>query len=97
MMFYMTIFRVFLLALMVKALLAIERPFVCSGFYAFARFLFFLLLPSVAFLPALILGAIVFGTSSLYFWLLDQFDPGSGIWWAIFVVGILVCFFTGLL
>lgn len=96
-MFWIVIFRVLLLATLVKVLLDIERPFVCSGFYAAVRFVFFLLLTSGAFLPALILGVIVLVTASVYFWLLNALDPGGGTWWAIFVLGVIVSFTTGLL
>jgi hypothetical protein len=40
---------------------------------------------SAALLIALIVGAISFG----YFWLLNRFE-GSGVWWALLVLGVLL-------
>lgn len=96
-MFYILIFRVLLLAALIRFLLEFERPFLCAGIYAGARFILVLLLLSGAFLPALLVTAIVFAAASAYFWLLNRFDPGSMTWWAILVTGLVAGFFTGLL
>lgn len=96
-MFHILIFRVLLLAALIRFLLEFERPFLCAGIYAGARFILMLLLLSGAFLPALLGTAIVFAAASAYFWLLNRFDPGSMEWWAILITGLVAGFFTGLL
>ncbi len=96
-MFYILMFRVLLLAGLIRFLLEFERPFLCAGMYAGARFILMLLLLSGAFLPALLGTAIVFAAASAYFWLLNRFDPASMEWWAILIIGLVAGFFTGVL
>jgi hypothetical protein len=85
------IIKFVLLAALVRILLITDNPLLCSGIYT--AVVFILSLVGGAPLPAiLIVCAIVFGVSFLYFYLLNRFDSGTVIWWVIAIAGALLIF-----
>ncbi len=81
--------QILLLVGLVKLLIETEKPFVCSGIYAGAHLLFGMLLSAET--SAVIVGTLIsFGLASLYFWLLQRSEAGSGMWWAWLVGGLLI-------
>lgn len=81
--------RVLILAALVRLLLATEKPFLCSTLYVLPRALFEL--AAGASMEALALSCgLAWGLASLYFWLLNRFDSGTGLWWTIAIVGLAI-------
>lgn len=83
------VFKVALLAALVKMLLATRSPFLCAGIYAMAGLIiaFF----SGATLETVILGtAISFLLASIYFWLLHRHEDTTLLFWGIFITGVFV-------
>jgi hypothetical protein len=85
----MLFIKAIMLASLIRLLLATSKPFLCSGIYTGVS-LFFGLVTGAKFLPLLIGSTIVFGLTSLYFWLLDRFEDNTGLFWLIAVLGILI-------
>lgn len=81
--------RILILAALVRLLLATEKPFVCSTLYVLPRVLFELAVGASMEALALSCG-LAWILASLYFWLLNHFDSGTGIWWAIAIAGLAV-------
>ena len=84
------IYRIFLLAVLVRLLIASDKPFLCSALYAGVIFIFGLIVGP--FLAALISAGIAFLLTSIYFWLLDRFDSSPLLWWLIAVAGIPITY-----
>ena len=83
-----TIVYIFLLFGLIRLLIVIKQPFLCSGIYTGVT-LFFGLLAGGGVLRALIVAPIIFALSSLYFWLLARFES-SALFWVIALVGIVI-------
>lgn len=79
--------NIIFLVTLIRLLIMTDQPFLCSGIYAFLVF-FFGLITGTPFLDMLIVAAIAFALSSLYFWLLNRFE--GFIWWIIMVVGVFI-------
>ena len=85
----MMLIRIFLIIALIKLLIDTEKPLLCAGIYGAASFVLGLWgLPAEM---AAIRGAIGFGLSFVYFWLLDKFEE-SGFFWVIMIVGIVIGF-----
>ena len=82
--------KIFLLAVLVRLLIATDKPFLCSGLYAGVIFIFGLILGP--FQAALVSAAVGFLLTSIYFWLLDRFDTSPVLWWIIAVVGVPITY-----
>lgn len=85
--------KIFLLVGILKLLMAIGRPFLCSGLYTGAFLLFGLLkvFGGVMSVLSLAIGVvIIFGLSSLYFWALDRI--GDGMWWWVVLLSGMFLF-----
>ncbi len=88
----MIIFKVILLASLIRLLIAADKPFLCSGIYTFGIFalgLLSVLSGQAPFLALLIGAAIVFVLSSLYFWLLYRIGEGLW-WWIVLILGVVI-------
>ena len=81
------ILKIIFLVTLIRLLIMTDQPFLCSGIYAFLV-LFFGLIMGNPFLNVLILTAIAFVLSSLYFWLLNRFE--GFFWWIIMIVGFFL-------
>jgi hypothetical protein len=78
----------FVLLVACVKLVSIGGPKLAAGVFTVGKVAIALLLGNglgAALLIALIVGAISFG----YFWLLNQLD-GSGVWWVLLVLGVLL-------
>lgn len=85
------IYKFFLLAVLIRLLLATDKPFLCSGLYAGVALIFGLAFDGQVF-PALVTFGIQFALASLYFWWLNRLDTGSIMWWVVAVLGIPIGF-----
>lgn len=83
------ILRIVFLGALVKILLETEKPFLCSGIYAFIGFLFRLIV-GIPLLNTLISTAISFALASLYFWLLNRFSESGWLFWLILIFGLAI-------
>ena len=83
---------VIILGALVKLNMTIEKPHIPASIYAVISLIFGFLLGGHA-LAVLISAPINFGLSLLFFWLLKKAE-GSGSWWAVLIIGILI--FLGL-
>jgi hypothetical protein len=83
------IIKFVLLAVLIRLLLATDKPFLCSGIYAGVALLLGLIFGN-PFLAVLIHAAISFLLASLYFWLLDKLEGSEVLWWLVAIVGILI-------
>ena len=80
------IFNILFLCSLLRLLISTDQPFLCSGLYAGGLFVLGLVFGG-PFVPLLIVLAIRFALSSLYFWLLDRFSEGI-LWWVIMILGL---------
>jgi len=81
--------KIFIIAGLVKFLLATNKPGLCAALYTAFSFLLSLFLMHVGF-PILLLRAVIsFGFAYLYFRLLDRFED-SGWFWFILVLGLAI-------
>lgn len=81
------IFKIIILAALLKILRISESPLFCSSIYAGIALIFGFLF-SGSFLAALIGAVIAFALSSLYFWLLHKTD--GVVWWLIMLGGLFI-------
>ena len=81
--------RVLMIGASIMILLQTERPAVCAGIYAGAH-MFFALMLGASWLVILVGGAIAFGLTFLYFWLLCCIDHGSALWWLVLIMGLAI-------
>lgn len=87
--------QIIIILALVRLLTATNRPFLCAGIYTGVRFIFsfFSMLDSdsvwIGLLWLLVGTVIVFGLSSLYFWLLERTD-GSPLWWVVLIGGAFI-------
>ncbi len=88
----MIIYKFLLLVMLVRVLIATDKPFLCSGIYGGVMFLTGLVF-SQPFLHLLIYSAIGFALACLYFWLLDRLDGNEVFWWLVAIVGIGLIYF----
>lgn len=85
------------LPMMLKVLSKTQRPFLCATFYFLCMLtngLMFDLAFGASWQSVAISGAVAYGESALYFWLLNEFDGADNIYWPIWVVGFLAILFT---
>lgn len=88
---FAVIFQIALLAALVRVLLALRSPFLCSTIYVGAC-LIFALLTGVGFENALVVSAIKFAVTSIYFWFLNRYEEQTLIFWSILVPGVFIAF-----
>ncbi len=80
-------FKILLLASLVKLLLNTQNFLLCSGIYAVFVTVLGLVF-GIGLLPSLIMGLVVMGASTLYFWLLMKFEDRRLLWWCICILGM---------
>lgn len=85
------IVKILLLVILVRLLLATQKPLLCAGLYTGITFLLGLAL-GASFPTLLIRGGIGFAMASLYFWLLNRFEDDLVIFFIITGAGILIAF-----
>ncbi len=83
------IIKFVLLAVLIRLLLATDKPFLCSGIYAGVAFLLGLIFGH-PFLSVLTHAAISFVLASVYFWLLDRLEGSEVLWWLVAIVGVVI-------
>ena len=84
------IFGVLWLVLCIKALIMVERPFLCAALYSIpAALLGFMTGRSVLFVGLDMIFRL--GYTSFWFWLLDKFSE-SFLYWFILLLGIIAPF-----
>ena len=83
--------KIMLLAGLAKLLIDMEQPFLCAGLYTVARVgyaaLFGINLPTL-----LVLAAIIFALTALYYWLLDKLEGAGVLWFVVLVLGLPIAF-----
>jgi len=87
-MYFLLFIKLFMVAALVKLLLATEKPLLCAGIYAVIG-LTLRLLFGYPFVPTVVASAISFALAFGYFWLLDKFQE-SGLFWVIMILGFFV-------
>ncbi len=83
------IIKFVLLAVLIRLLLATDKPFLCSGIYAGVAFLLGLIFGHPL-LSVLTHAAISFVLASVYFWLLDRLEGSEVLWWLVAIVGVVI-------
>jgi len=86
------IINMIVLAALIRLLIATDKPLLCAGLYTFVGFALGLLAVmggQAPFLALVIVAAIRFGLSALYFWLLYKIGEGA-LWWAILILGLAI-------
>ena len=84
------VIKFILLAVLVRLLLATDKPFLCSGIYAFVAFWLGLII-GMPIQAVLIHASISFLLASIYFWSLDRLDGSEILWWLVAIGGIVIC------
>jgi hypothetical protein len=84
--------KVFLLAAMIRLLIATEKPLLCAGIYAACAFALGAMFRDDITGVVLITG-ITFAGAFVYFWILDRLGNSSILWWILAVgVGVPLVF-----
>ncbi len=83
------IIKFLVLAVLIRLLIASEKPFLCSGLYA-GMALVFGLIRGGPVGAVLISAGLGFVLASVYFWLLNRLDTGSLVWWLVALLGIAI-------
>ena len=90
------IIKIILLAVLIRLLVATNRPWLCAGLYTGVLIVWNVVelfagnTPFLPGLPALLIfAAIRFALSGFYFWLLNRIDGGVW-WWIVMIAGILI-------
>lgn len=84
--------KVFLLAAMIRLLIATEKPLLCAGIYAACAFFLGAMFRDDITGVALISG-IIFAGAFVYFWVLDRLGSSSILWWVLAVgIGVPLVF-----
>lgn len=84
----MIVTKIIILIVLLKLLIASDKPFLCSGIYTGIVFILYLIV-GYSIIEIIILCTISFALASLYFWLLDTFRD-SAAYWGILIVGLLI-------
>jgi hypothetical protein len=82
--------NIIVLVLLIRLLIATDKPLLCSGLYAIIGFIVGLLSVfdgQTPILSLLIATGIGFGLCSLYFWLLYRIGGGA-LWWVVLILGL---------
>ena len=82
------IIKILVLVALIKLLIVMDKPIVCAGIYTGIR-LIFALLSGKPLLAVLLVSAIAFGLSLLYFWLLSRFRD-TGVFWVVMILGLFI-------
>jgi len=81
--------NILLLVGLIKLLIESEKPFLCSGLYVAAHFVFGMI-RELPFSELLLGSGILFALASLYFWLLYRIEMGTARWWVVIVAGLVI-------
>ena len=81
------VIKLVLLVILVKLLMHIDRPYVCSGIYTGTIFVMGLGL-GAPFVASVIASVFRFGLTSLYYWLLYRYEDSPLFWWTILILGM---------
>ncbi|HTH48169.1 MAG TPA: hypothetical protein VMB21_11700 [Candidatus Limnocylindria bacterium] len=83
------IIKFLVLAVLIRLLIATDKPFLCSGLYAGVSLIFGLVRGGPVG-GVMISAGIGFVLASVYFWLLSRLDTGSLVWWLVALLGIAI-------
>ena len=83
--------KVFVLAAMIRLLIATDKPLLCAAIYAGSAFAVGSVFRDYIMRVAMMAG-LAFIAAFVYFWILDRLDSSSVIWWVVAVVGVPLVF-----
>ena len=83
--------KVFVLAAMIRLLIATDKPLLCAGIYAGCAFVLGAVFGDDITRVAMMAG-LAFVAAFVYFWILDRLDASSLMWWIVAVVGVPLVF-----
>jgi hypothetical protein len=83
--------KIFLLAVIIRLLIATDKPLLCAGIYAAIAFGLGLVFGNELTSVALRAG-LAFVAAFVYFWILDRLDSSSALWWIVAIVGVPLVF-----
>ena len=79
--------KIVLLAGLAKLLIEMDQPFLCAGIYTVARVgyaaIFGCSVPTL-----LVMAAIIFALTALYYWLLDKLEGADVLWFVVLALGL---------
>jgi hypothetical protein len=79
--------KVFVLAAMIRLLIATDKPLLCAGIYAGSAFAIEAVFGEDIMRVAMMAG-LAFIAAFVYFWILDRLHSGSAFWWVVAVAGV---------
>ena len=90
----MILFKIVILAALIRLLVVTDKPFHCAGLYTAVSMVLTLLMKDIPFSAAyffafLLLAAIRLVLSGLYFYFLNRVDRGL-LWWIILAAGFFI-------
>ena len=83
--------KVFVLAALIRLLIATDKPLLCASIYAVSAFAIGAVFGDDITRVA-VMAALAFIAAFVYFWILDRLDSSSVIWWVVAVVGVPIVF-----
>ena len=83
--------KILALAMMVRLLVAMDKPWLSAGIYGIVALALDLVFEGAT-NRVLLMGGIRFIGFIGYFWVLDKIDEGSGLWWVIAAIGVPLVF-----
>ncbi len=83
----MFVIEIFILVVLLRLLVEIEKPLVCAEIYAGCLLVLWLAL-GAPILDVLFSVALAFGYSFAWFWCLNRTAARTGLWWLIFFAGL---------
>ena len=83
--------KVILLAGLAKWLIEVEQPFLCAGLYTAAN-VGYAALFGAPLVTLLVMAAIIFALTSLYYWLLDKLEGADVLWFLVLALGLPIAF-----
>lgn len=83
--------KVFVLAAMLRLLIATDKPWLCAGIYAGVVFILGAVFGDKIASVTLMAG-LAFIAAYVYFWILDRVDTSSVWWWIVAVIGVPLVF-----
>ena len=83
--------KVFVLAAMIRLLIATDKPLLCAGIYAGCAFALGAVFGEEITRVAMMAG-LAFVAAFMYFSILNRLDTSSIIWWVVAVIGVPLVF-----
>jgi hypothetical protein len=83
--------KVLALAMMVRLLIATDKPWLCAGIYGAVTFIVGAVFGDEIASIALMAG-LAFAAAFVYFWILNRLDESSVAWWVVAIIGVPLVF-----